>query len=255
MAAELAGKTTFMTGAGSGLGRESAILFAEEGSRVVVTDLNLDGANETVEIIRGAGGEAIATQLDVTEEASIAEAVRFGLAEFGHFDCAVNNAAVPPDAKRIHELDADHYDLMFRVNTRGVALSMKYELQHLLQRGSGAIVNIGSTRSFRAMPGSPGYGTTKFGVIGLSETAALEYGADNIRVNVVCPGVMNTPMVQARRAVSDESEVDYVNRVGGVLQRIGEPREVAQASLWLCSDRASYVTGHTMVVDGGYRVR
>lgn len=252
--AGLDGATGVVTGGGSGLGREIGLLAAADGGVVVVADRDLAGAEETVALIEAAGGRARARTVDVTSEESVAALFADIAASGEKFGWAVNNAGIHPDDSRLAELDLADFDLIMSVNTRGVAVCLKYEMAAMGASG-GSIVNIGSTRSFRAIAGSAGYVASKFAVIGLTETAALEGGDEGIRVNCVCPGVMATPMVKARREGSAESEVDYVDRVGGVLGRIGDPSEVAEAVRWLLSPAASYVTGHTMVADGGYRIR
>lgn len=250
----LEGTTGVVTGGGSGLGREISLLVAEHGGVVVVADRDLAGAEETAAMINAAGGRARAAELDVTSEESVG-ALFNGIAASGEkLTWAVNNAGIHPDDNNLPDLDMAAFDRIISVNARGVALCLKYEMGALQQSG-GRIVNIGSTRSFRAMPGSAAYVASKFAVVGLTETAALEGGPVGIRVNCVTPGVMSTPMVKARRDASTESEADYVNRVGGVMSRIGSPREVGEAVLWLLSDASSYVTGHTLVADGGYRIR
>lgn len=249
-------ETGVVTGAGSGLGREIALLAASGGSRIVVADRDEKGAAETVRLIEESGGSARAASLDVTQEDSVA-ALFEDLRDRGEeLTWAVNNAGIHPDDSRLAELDLAAFDRIMSVNARGVALCLKYEMAALQAAGTqGRIVNIGSTRSFRAIAGSAAYVASKFAVIGLTETAALEGGPHGIRVNCVCPGVMSTPMVRARRRGSPESEADYIDRVGGVLGRIGSPTEVAEAVAWLLSESSSYVTGHTLVADGGYRIR
>lgn len=247
--------TGVVTGAGSGLGREIALLAASAGRHVFVADRDLAGAEETVRLIESAGGSAEAAIVDVTSEDSVASLFAH-VHQRGGLAWAVNNAGIHPDDDRLADLDLAGFDRIMAVNARGVALCLKYEMRAMQAAATaGRIVNIGSTRSFRAISGSAAYVASKFAVIGLTETAALEGGPYGIRVNCVCPGVMSTPMVRARREGSVESEADYVDRVGGVLGRIGSPREVAEAVEWLISDASSYVTGHTLVADGGYRIR
>lgn len=248
--------TGVVTGGGSGLGREISLLVAAEGAIVVVADRDLAGAEETVALIEAAGGRARAAVVEVMSEESVAALFATIAASGESLAWAVNNAGIHPDDSELADLDIAAFDRIVSVNTRGVALCLKYEMAAFRdQRGGGRIVNIGSTRSFRAIAGSAGYVASKFAVIGLTETAALEGGPIDVRANCVCPGVMWTPMVQARREGSAESEADYVDRVGGVIPRIGSPREVGEAVLWLLSDASSYVTGHTLVADGGYRIR
>ncbi|WP_192496995.1 SDR family NAD(P)-dependent oxidoreductase [Gulosibacter chungangensis] len=251
----IAGKVGIITGAGSGLGRDIALLLAADGARVIVADRDIDGAEETVRQIHDAAGDAVAVELDVTDVESVAEAFE-EVDTQGKLYWAVNCAGIHPDDSDIADLDLAAFDRIMSVNTRGVVLSLREEMRRMREHGSGgAIVNIGSTRSIRAMPGSVAYVASKHAVIGVTETAALEGGPIGVRVNCVCPGVMNTPMVAARRAESDESEASYVDRVGGIIPRIAEAKEVAEGVRWLLSDASSYVTGHTLMADGGYKIR
>jgi len=244
-----------ITGGGSGLGREIALLVAADGGKVLVADRDLAGAEETARLIVEAGGEARAVSMDVLDEASVVAAFE-SVDAWGDLGWAVNCAGIHPDDSDVADLDMAQFDRIMGVNIRGVVISLREEMRRFREHGAGgAIVNIGSTRSLRAMPGSVAYVASKHAVIGATDTAALEGGAIGVRVNCVCPGVMATPMVAARRAESSESEASYVDRVGGVIPRIGEPREVAEAARWLLSGSASYVTGHTLVADGGYMAR
>lgn len=256
MKIELEGTVGVVTGAGSGLGREIALIAAAAGAHVVVADRDVAGAQETVRQIAAAGGAARATSVDVADQLSVAALFAEIERDEKTLQWAVNNAGIHPDDNAVADLDIEAFDRIMSVNIRGVVLCLKHEMELMRrQQTAGRIVNIGSTRSFRAMPGAAAYVASKFAVIGVTETAALEGGAHDIRVNAVCPGVMSTPMVKARRDGSLESEADYVNRVGGVLGRVGSPAEVAAAVAWLIDESSSYVTGHTLVADGGYRIR
>jgi glucose 1-dehydrogenase len=253
---QLTGTTGLITGAGSGLGREIALIAGAAGAHVVVADRDRAGADETVRLIADAGGSGRAVDVDVTSEDSVRELFADVASAEGALTWAVNNAGIHPDDNDIADLDIAAFDRIMSVNIRGVVLCLKHEMRLMRDLGTaGRIVNIGSTRSFRAIAGSAAYVASKFAVIGVTETAALEGGPLGIRVNAVCPGVMSTPMVRARREGSAEPEAAYVDRVGGVLGRIGSPAEVAEAAVWLVADESSYVTGHTLVADGGYRVR
>jgi NAD(P)-dependent dehydrogenase (short-subunit alcohol dehydrogenase family) len=248
------GGVGLVTGGGSGLGREIVLLAAARGADVVVADRDLEAASATADDAVAAGGRARAVHLDVADESSV-EAVFGRLCGDGaQLSWAVNNAGIHAAPTPLTELEITDFDRVVGVNARGVALCLKHELRAMRERG-GSIVNVGSTRSFRAQAGAAAYVASKAAVIGLTETAALEGGPLGVRVNCVSPGVMATPMVRTRRALSEESEEAYLARLGGVLGRIGEPVEVAEAVLWLISDAASYVTGHTLVADGGYLIR
>lgn len=215
------GRVAFVTGAGSGLGRCVAQLLASAGASVAVADLPAR-AEEAAQAITASGWQAMPVALDVTNSASVGQAVQSTVEVYGRLDCAVNSAAVPPDDRPLHLLDEEEFKNVIGVNLTGVALCLQHELVQMMnQSGGGAIVNIGSTRSLRAAPSAPAYSAAKFAVKGLTESAAAAYGSHGIRVNAVCPGVMNTPMVQARRARSGESEADYLPRffVAAVVSR------------------------------------
>lgn len=251
----VADKNVLITGAGSGLGRDTTVLFAASGANVLAADRDLSAVEDTVGQCSGSG-HVVAHRCDVSDSGDVEAMVRAAVARFGQLDCAVNNAGLAPDDRPVDALDEASFEAITEVNLLGVAWCMKHEMAAMKQQErGGSIVNIGSTRSFRASATAPAYSATKSGVLGLTESAALAGGADGIRVNAVCPGVMATPMVAKRLADSGDTEEAYVDRVGGVLRRIATPAEVAQAVLWLCSDLSSYVTGHSLVADGGYLAR
>jgi NAD(P)-dependent dehydrogenase (short-subunit alcohol dehydrogenase family) len=255
----LEGRVAIVTGAGRGMGAATARLFATEGASVVVSDIDRSNGAAVAAEIKAAGGSAIFHCTDVSSADEVEALVRSAVETFGALDCAVNNAAVPPDGYEFADLDEASFDRIIAVDLKGVWLCLKYELAYMASAGrGGAIVNIGSTNSFRPQPRSAAYTAAKHGVIGLTKVAALEYGKHRIRVNAVCPGAIMTPMLQEafdsvpREARPDMS--DYVPQMS-LLGRLGEPHEVAEASLWLCSDRASYVTGTAHPVDAGYLSR
>lgn len=252
----LEGKTAVITGAGSGIGRETALLFANNGAQVVVVDRNTQAGLETLALLNSVGGKGHFVEAEVADARQVEAMIEAAVSVFGRIDCAVNNAAVAPDSAPIAELDDREFTKIIDVNLRGVALCLKYEIRQLIRQATGgSIVNIGSTRSFKANPNAPAYTAAKFGVIGLTESAAVAYGPYGIRVNAVCPGVVDTPMVKGRRQSGLEDDRKYLARVGGVLGRFGRPSEIAEAALWLCSDASSYVTGHSLLVDGGFLAR
>lgn len=245
-------KTAIVTGAGQGMGAATAILFGEAGARVVVADMNEANGRAVVAQIEAAGGTAIFHQVDVSVNAQVEDMVRATVARFGGLDVAVNNAAVTPDTKPLAEMEESEFDRVIAVDLKGVALCLKHELAQMLRQGKGgSIINIGSTSSFRPQPTNGAYVAAKHGVIGLTRVAAQENGEYGIRVNTVAPGAIDTPMLRNALKGMGASEAEFAPMLS-LLGRFGQPREVAQASLWLASDLSSYVTGSTINVDAGY---
>jgi glucose 1-dehydrogenase len=248
------GKVALVTGAGGGMGRATARLFAQEGARVVVSDLNEDGGAETVDLIEQDGGKATFVAADVSDEGHVERLAAACVETYGSLDLAVNNAAVVPDFVDIVDEDAAVFERLLRVNLLSVFLCVKHEARTMLGAGGGAIVNIGSTSSIRPLDTGAGYTASKHGVVGLTKTASCQLAPRGIRVNAVCPGATMTPMMEeamARRGVTEEQQAERFSLLG----RLARPHEIAQASLWLCSDQASFVTGHALAVDGGYLSR
>ncbi|MGW2839155.1 SDR family NAD(P)-dependent oxidoreductase [Streptomyces sp. NPDC001493] len=251
----LEGKVAIVTGAAMGMGAATAILFAEAGAKVVAADLNEERGRAVVAEIEAAGGTAVFHQVNIADSAQVKGMVDATVAAFGRLDVAVNNAALTPDDKFTAEFDEDYWDRLMSVDLKGTALCLKYELQQLIAQGDGgSIVNISSVSGFRPQPANPAYVAAKHGVNGLTKTAAMEYGAQNIRVNAVAPGAIDTPMLRGALDQFGFTEEEYAPQLS-LLNRFGQPREVAQASLWLASDQASYVTGSVIHVDAGYTSR
>lgn len=248
MAGQFDGKVALVTGAGSGIGRASALAFAREGANVIVADIIVEGGQETVRMIKAAGGEAIFTRADVSKAAEVQALVDGAVQTCGRLDYAHNNAGIIGAMARTADCTEENWDRMMAINLKGVWLCMRYEIPQMLKQGGGAIVNTSSVAGFVAFPTLPAYVASKHAVAGLTKAAALEYARAAIRVNAVCPGFIQTPMVEPLIPGGSEGEAQF----GAMLPvgRLGTPEEVAEAVVWLCSDAASYVTGHTMLVDG-----
>ena len=248
----LDGKTALVTGGGSGIGRATAVAFAREGARVAVCDRVEEGARGTVETINGQGGQAIAIAVDVVSGDQVAAMVERVVSSFGRLDCAFNNAGVAPQhvgasGLKTGEWSEESWSQMLAINLTGVWLCMKHELPHMLNQGGGAIVNTASVAGLVGLQNASGYVAAKHGVIGLTKTAALEYAQAGIRINSVCPGFIETPM-------TEDAVKRYYDRIIATTPagRLGQPAEIAEMVVWLCSDRASFVTGANYNVDGGY---
>ena len=252
MAGQFDGKVALVTGSGNGIGRATALAFAREKARIVVSDIDVEAGEETVRMIQALGAEAAFVKADVAEESDIKALVEASVKAYGSLDCAVNNAGIEGDILPIAENPVENWERVIRINLTGVWLSMKYEIQQMLKQGGGAIVNMASIEGLIAFPGASPYVAAKHGVNGITKTAALELMQSNIRVNSVCPGFIDTAMVD--RLVTPVPEIEDVIAMSPAARR-GRPEEIAEAVIWLCSDRASFVSGHTMAVDGGYVVQ
>jgi NAD(P)-dependent dehydrogenase (short-subunit alcohol dehydrogenase family) len=245
------GKRGVVTGAASGLGREVARLFAAEGANVIVADVNVDGAEAVAEEIRGAGRSAVAQACDVTDEGQVVGALERSESEWGGLDFLVNNAGVQLE-KALHETDNEEYDWIFNVNVRGVFWGCKHAVLKMREGQGGTIVNTASALSLVSDPFLPVYTASKHAVLGLTRSVGVAYAADGIRCNCVCPGDMQTPMIEKYWAATGDpdkarEEMAAMYPAG----RIGQPGEVARAILFLASEEASYVNGSFMQVDGG----
>jgi NAD(P)-dependent dehydrogenase (short-subunit alcohol dehydrogenase family) len=253
MAGILEGKAALVTGGASGIGRATAVAMAREGARVAVADKTQESASATVALINAAGGQAVAIGGDVTKETDVAAMVARTVAAFGKIDCAFNNAgisgrAVGPVGQKLHEMSRESFDGMMAVNLTGVFMCMKHEIVQMLKQGTGgSIVNTSSIAGLVGLPTSSHYVAAKHGVVGLTKTAAMEYAKDNIRVNCVNPGYIKTPMTD------DAMKTRYDELMKKVpMNRLGVPKEIAEAVVWICSDKASFVTGASHIIDGGY---
>lgn len=250
MAGHVDGKVAIVTGGGSGIGRATALAFAREGAKVVVADVVVAGGEQTVRLIKAAGGEAIFVKTDVAKGAEVEALVTKTIATYGRLDCAFNNAGIEGQLTSTVEASEANWDRVIDINLKGVWLCMKHEIAQMLTQGGGAIVNTASAAGLIGIAGGSAYVASKHGVNGLTKTAALEYAKQGIRVNAVCPGVIRTPMVE-RGMVSNPQMMEAMVAVEPI-GRLGKPEEIAEAVVWLCSDAASFVTGLPMAVDGGW---
>ncbi|WP_375773540.1 SDR family oxidoreductase [Archangium gephyra] len=249
MSRRLEGKAALVTGAGSGIGRAAAVLFAKEGARVIVSDVNVAGSEETVTAIQKQGGEARFIRCDVSKPAEVEALIRGAVEAFGRLDCAVNNAGISGSMAPTGDYPEDMWDRIMATNLKGVWLCMKQEIQQMLKQGGGSIVNTASAAGLVGVQMAPAYVAAKHGVVGLTKTAALEYAKANIRINAVCPGVIRTPMITV--ATDHNPEIEAAVIASEPVGRMGTPEEAAEALVWLCSGAASFITGVALPVDGG----
>jgi len=244
------GKVALVTGGAGGIGKVTSIAFAAAGAAVVVADRDAAAGEQVAAEIAANGGRAAFVPVDVARASEVERMVGFAVERFGRLDVAFNNAGIELESKPTADCDEETFDRIVDVNLKGVWLCMKYEIAQMLrQGGGGAIVNTSSVAGLIGAPFMPAYCASKHAVVGITKAAAAEYGRHNIRVNAVCPGVINTPMME-RAFEADPRRRTRMERVH-LLKRVGEPQEIANAVLWLCSDAASFVTGHPMAVDGG----
>lgn len=249
MSMTFSGQVALVTGAANGIGRATAQAFAAEGLKVVVADLDVLGGEETVALIQAAGGEALFVSCDVTREADVQNLMARTIEAYGRLDYAFNNAGIEIEKGRLAEGSLDEFDAIMGVNVKGVWLCMKYQLPLLLEQGGGAIVNTASVAGLGAAPKMSIYAASKHAVIGLTKSAAIEYAKKKIRVNAVCPAVIDTDMFR-RAYEADPKKAEFAAAMHPV-GRIGKVEEIASAVLYLCSDGAAFTTGHALTVDGG----
>lgn len=244
------GKVAIVTGGSYGIGRATAVAFAARGAKVIIADWLEDIEQQTLKQIKAVGGQAVFVNCDVSKSNEVSAMVEKTVSTYGRLDYAFNNAGIEGATANTHECTEENWDKTINVNLKGIWLCMKYEIVEMLKQGKGAIVNCASVAGLIGFPGLPAYVVSKHGVVGLTKTAALENAKQQIRINAVCPGVIHTDMIDRITGMDKEAEKQFINMepVG----RMGKPEEVAEAVMWLCSDAASFVTGHSMPVDGGW---
>lgn len=253
MTQRLQDKIALVTGGAGGIGRATALAFAREGAKVAVVDLNANAAAEVALAVAAAGGEAISLQVDVTRADQVAAMVGRVVERFGRLDIAFNNAGIDIEHEPLAKASEETFDQLMNVNVKGVWLCMKHEIEQMLKQGSGAIVNTSSIGGLIGAARQPIYGATKHAVLGLTKAAAVEYGRKGIRVNAVCPGIIRTEMTE-RAIARDPRRQKYIDQAHPI-GRLGEAEDIARSVVFLCSDDAAFVLGHSLAVDGGFTAR
>ena len=244
------GKVAFVTGGASGIGQAAALAFGACGAWVAIADINEDGGLKTAKMIQDAGGEAIFFKCDFGNLAATEYTIHSVVKKTGRIDMAFNNAGIEGDSATTADCSSENWHRVIDINLRGTWLCMKHEIHAMLKSGGGTIVNTSSIAGLVGFANSPAYVASKHGIIGITKTAALEYAKKNIRINAVCPGVIQTPMIE--RATMGNQELRHQLIMSAPMARLGTPEEVAAAVLWLCSDQSTFVTGQTLTVDGGW---
>jgi len=253
MSGNFEGKVALVTGGGSGIGRATAVAFARGKANVIVTDISEEGGEETIRIIKEAGGEGSFIKADITQAGEVEALINKTVEIYGRLDCAHNNAGIPGGSVPVADCTLEDWDAVMNLNLRGTFLCLKYEIMQMLKQGNGAIVNTSSTMGVVGHGNAPAYAASKHAIVGLTKSAALAYVQNNIRVNAVCPGNTETPIFDHLR----ENMPDVFEGLLAAMPigRLAHPDEIANAVIWLCSDEASYCTGHAMVVDGCYTIQ
>jgi NAD(P)-dependent dehydrogenase (short-subunit alcohol dehydrogenase family) len=245
-------KVAFVTGASSGIGRATALAFARAGAAVTCADIDEAGSAETARLIADAGGNALPKTCDVTQDGDVEAAVKATISEFGRLDAAFNNAGIEQPVAPLTDLSIAEFDRLIAVNLRAVFLCMRSQIPAMLAGDGGTIVNTSSGAGVVGIAGQSGYCATKYGVVGMSKAAALDYASRGVRINVVCPGIIQTPMMDRFTGGTAEGRDRVIAQEP--IGRMGQPNEIADAVLWLSSEASSFVVGHALVVDGGQTV-
>jgi NAD(P)-dependent dehydrogenase (short-subunit alcohol dehydrogenase family) len=249
---KLANKIALITGAGSGMGRAASLLFAKEGAKIACADIDQAGANETAKMIEREGGKAFSIKADVSKSEQVQAMVAAAAEKLGPPTILYNNAGIEGASNFLAQMSEEDFDRVIAINLRGVWLGMKYALPHMIKCGGGSIINTASIAGLVGIKSAAAYSAAKAGVIALTRVAALEYGRYNVRVNAICPGAIDTPMVQRVQGEGGLRE-GAINRIS-VLGRIGKPEEIAKTALFLASDDSSFATGAPFVIDGGWTI-
>lgn len=244
------GKVALITGAASGLGRATALLFAEHGAKVIVSDITIDGGHETVKMIQDKGGEATFIECNVANEESVNNLIYKTVETYGRLDYGINNAGIGGIWTATHKYPTDNFEKVMAINTTGVFMCMRAELDVMTKQGSGAIVNVSSVAGLSGFPNNVAYAASKHAVVGMTKSAGLEYAKKGIRVNAVCPVFTITPLVTGMFDVIGDDMKDKLE-ASIPMKRFGRPEEIAEAIVWLCSDASSFITGHALPIDGG----
>jgi len=250
MAGQLQNKVILVTGGGSGIGRATSLLLAKQGAKVMIADYAPESAERTVKAIKESGGDASCMAADISIATQVEALIKQTVATYGRLDGAFNNAGIEGKMSDTVDYPEDVFDRIMAINLKGVWLCMKHEIPQMLKTGGGAIVNTASGAGLVGVPMLSAYNASKHGVVGLTKTAALEFAQKNIRVNCVCPGLINTPMVARMIDSGGMNEQEFL--AAEPVRRMGRPEEIGEGVVWLLSDAASFVTGHSMSIDGGY---
>lgn len=250
MTQNFAGKVALITGAASGLGRATALLFAQHGAKVIVSDITIDGGHETVKMIQDKGGDATFIECNVANEESVNNLISKTIETYERLDYGINNAGIGGIWTATHKYPTDNFEKVMAINTTGVFMCMRAELDVMTKQGSGAIVNVSSVAGLSGFPNNVAYAASKHAVVGMTKSAGLEYAKKGIRVNAVCPVFTITPLVTGMFDVIGDDMKDKLE-ASIPMKRFGKPEEIAEAIVWLCSDASSFITGHALPIDGG----